>query len=113
MAAMSVQFECLEQFGKFVVSDLWRRKSHVVFNRPPGQQPRLLKHHSDPCVRLMRDAPLIVVVETGHDLQHGTLSAAGRAYEYANRSSGEQEIQLDEDVETLAGGIGERLARDI
>jgi len=53
-------------------------KPHVCFDRPPRQQPRLLKHHADPCACRTRHAALIVMVETGGGFQHGALAAPGR-----------------------------------
>src|SRR5260370_1243333 len=51
MAAVGSQFQNREKCGELCLICLRRGKPHVVFDRPPGQQSRLLKHHADPCVR--------------------------------------------------------------
>src|SRR5712671_2139727 len=64
MAAMCVQFQNCEQRGKLCFIRLRRSKPHVCLDRPPRQQPRLLKYHADPCTCRTRHAALIVMVET-------------------------------------------------
>src|ERR1700704_2290219 len=112
MAAMCVQLQNGEQRGKLCFIRLRRSKPHVFFDRPPRQQPRLLKHHGDPCLCRTRNAALIVMVETGEDLQHGALAAAGWADERANLSCTERKVEISDHVEPFAGRVCERLACD-
>src|SRR6266403_1841807 len=101
MAAMCVQFQNCEQRGK------------LCFIRPPRQQPRLLKYHADPCACRTRHAALIVMVETGEDLQHGALAAPGRTDEHADLAGSERKAKIGEHVEPLAGRVCECFACDI
>src|SRR5664280_3660983 len=53
------------------------------------------------------------MVEAGDDLQQGALAAAGWSDEHANLASAERKVEIGKNVVPLAGGAGERLARDL
>src|SRR5258708_16762906 len=63
MVAVGGQFQNRKKRGELFIASLRRGKPHVVIDRPPRQQPRLLKHHAYPCACRTGDAALIVVVE--------------------------------------------------
>src|SRR5258708_26438847 len=112
MVAVGGQFQNRKKRGELFIASLRRGKPHVVIARPPRQQPRLLKHHAYPCACRTDDTALIVVVEAGDDLQHGSLAAAGWADKYANLSGAKRKVEIDEHVVPFAGRICERLACD-
>src|SRR5258708_3786527 len=113
MVAVGGQFQNREQRGELLIVGLRRGKPHVVIDRPPRQQPRLLKYHAYPCACRIDDAALIVVVEAGNDLQHGTLAAAGWANEHATLSRAKRKVEIGEYVVPLAGRVCERLTCDL
>src|ERR1019366_585162 len=113
MAPVHAQSQNREQRGKRGLVRLRRGKPHIVLDRPPGQQPWLLKHHADPRVRRTRYPALIVMVEAGHDLQQGALAAAGWSDEHADLASAQRKVEIGKNVVPLAGSAGERLARDL
>ena len=110
MVAVGGQFQNREQRGEFLIVDLRRGKPHVVIDRPPRQQPRLLKHHTYPCACRIGGAALIIMVEAGNDLQHGTLAAAGLANEHANLSRAKRKVEIGEYVVPLAGRLRYQIA---
>ncbi|MGY3365837.1 hypothetical protein ACVWZL_002962 [Bradyrhizobium sp. GM2.4] len=62
------------------------RQQHVVQDRPPFQQQRLLEHHANVAGRIERafgvadlHRAAVGVVQAGQNLHHGGLAAAGRA----------------------------------
>ena len=89
---MCVQFQNCEQCGKLRFIGQRRGQPHIFFDRPPGQQPRLLEHHADPRAGRTRNAPLIIAVEAGENPQHGALAAAGGTDEDANLSGAERKV---------------------
>ena len=92
---------------------LRRGKPYIFFDRPPGQQPRLLEHHADPCAGRTRNASQIVGVKAGENPQHRALAAAGGTDEDADLSGLERKGDAGEHVVLSARRAPEGLAGDI
>src|SRR6476659_2499854 len=88
-------------------------KSHIFFDRSPGQQPRFLKYEADPRAGRTRDASLKVGVEAGENPEHRTLAATGRADQDAYFSGIEGKGDAGDHVVLLARRVPECFAGDI
>ena len=73
-----------------------RREPHVLLDRAPRQQPRLLEHHAERAVRGQSHAALEVAIEPGDDAQQRGLAAARRPDQRADLAVAERERQLAE-----------------
>ena len=105
-----------------------RGEPHVLLDRAPRQQPRLLEHHAERAVGGQLDAALEIAVEPGDDPQQRGLAAAGRpdqrgdlAAARLNASSpstwslppaaARKDFLLDVDVKPAAGASGRHVVQ--
>ena len=112
MRAMLTELERVEQRGQRRRIGIRRDQPDVLFDRPPGEQPRLLEHHAQPAVRRTRDGTFEIRIEPGDDPQQRRLAATGRADQSDNLARPDAEGNATQHVQTSAGRRDVRLARD-
>src|SRR4051812_45235453 len=113
MAAMRLQLQDPEQLGELRISDIGCRKPHILLDRAPWQQPRLLENHADPGFRWARDASLEIAVEPEDNAQHRALAAARGTDQDADLARPKREADRREHLLRSARGTPEALACDI
>src|SRR5262249_55544153 len=87
-------------------------QAHVLLDRSPRQQARLLKYHADAAAKVPHDRALVGAIEAGDDAQHRGLATAGRSDDGGNAAARHREDDIAQHFETVAGWFRERLARD-
>ena len=89
---------------------LTHRQLHVIVDREPGQQGMVLEHHGPLWARTCHlaaieyDAAGGGLIETGHQVQHCALAAAGVADERDKLSLGDLQIDVHQRLEPATRG---------
>ena len=86
VVAVRGEAERREQRVEIGVSRLRRAEPHVLFDRAPRQQARLLEHHAEPAVLRQAHGAGEIAVDPGDDAQKRRLAAAGRADQRRHRA---------------------------
>src|SRR5262249_24523047 len=110
--AVRVETQRAEQRVEVRLSRLRRSKPHVLLERAPRQQSRLLEHHAELTVVGERNGAVGVAVEAGDDPQQGGLAASGRANQGADLAACEAQRQPVDHMELAARGGAKRLVLD-
>src|SRR6516165_4826324 len=111
--AMGLEAERLEQRVEPGGGRVRGGKPHVLLDRPPRQQARLLEDHAERAVRGERDAAVEIAVEPRDDAQQRGLAAARRPNQRGDLPTAEAECKLAEHLELPAGGSLKRLLLDV
>src|SRR5271166_2568167 len=113
MAAVGSQLQNIEEFCKRRLVGERRGKPHIVVDRSPGQEPRLLKNHAQPRLLRPQDRAPEIMVEAGENAQKGALATAGGTDEDCDFLRLKRKADTSQHLVPLAGRALERLALDI
>ncbi len=128
VAAMSGEAERLEQRIERAVARQRRGEPHVLLDRAPRQQPRLLKYHAERAVSRQLHRAIVGLVQSRDDAQQRGLAAAGGADERGHFAGAQAEREraqhialaprrrgkgfvLDGDIKPVAGANGRHVVQ--
>ena len=90
-----------------------RGKPHVLLDRAPRQQPRLLENDAEPAMRGPFDATFEVAIEADDDAQERGLAAAGRPDQRHDFAVAQADGKLAEHVQRAARGAAIEFLLDV
>ena len=100
---MSCKLECLQERSQFDLVCLRRGEPQILLDCAPGQQARLLKHHTKPSAGRKNYLALKIAIKSRNYPQQRGLAASGRPNERRDLSDRKFELDFIEYLESSSG----------
>jgi len=113
VATMFRKFERGEQLREFRPASMRRQEPDIVFDRAPGQQPRLLEDDAKLAGRGQPNAAFEIAVQPDDDAQERGLAASGRADQGCDLARLERKRNLAEHVPPRTRCGAKKLVLDV